>query len=237
MDIAWPELAAWTGRAAVVGGVLAVDAQACLHLIVSQPLAAGVLTGWVCGDAGLGLMVGGYLQLVWAYGASPGRTPGTDVSSGVVAGVAVACAFSSNAAPGGAHIALGLLAALAVGWAGAPTERRRRTANEALAEWALRRLREGDFGALGRAHAASAALTALRGALAAGVGCFLWLAVGAVVYNRLAVMDFRAALVLIPCLGLASFFLGIVRTDRKGLAFFAAGVAVALLAGFRIPFP
>jgi hypothetical protein len=50
-------------------------------------------------------------------------------------------------------------------------------------------------------------------------------------------MDFGAAFVLIPCLGLASFFLGIVRFERKGLAFFAAGVAVALLAGFRVPFP
>ena len=237
MDIVWPELAAWTARAALVGGLLAVDSQACLHLIVSQPLAAGVLTGWVCGDAGLGLMVGAYLQLVWAYGASPGRAPGTDISSGAVVGVAVACAFSSDAPPGGGHIALGLLAAVAVGWAGARTERWRRTANEALAGWALRRLREGDSGALGRAHAASAALAALRGVFTAGLGCFLWLAIGAVVHNRLAVMDFRAALVLIPCLGLASFFLGIVRTDRKGLVFFAAGVAVALLAGFRTPFP
>lgn len=237
MDITWPEAATWILKAAAVAGVLAVDGQACLHVIASQPIVAGVLAGWVYGDPSLGLTVGAYLQLVWAYGASPGRLPGPDAASGTVTGVAVAGAFSSSFSAGSVNMAFGLLAALAVAWSGTGTEGWRRRANEKLAEWALRRLREGHSGALWMAHVASVILTALRGAFVAGAGCAIGLTLGAMAINRFAAMDFGAAFALIPCLGLASFFLGIVRTERKGLAFFAAGVAVALLAGFRVPFP
>jgi mannose/fructose/N-acetylgalactosamine-specific phosphotransferase system component IIC len=233
----WPEAVVWSVKALALGGLLAVDGQACLHLIASQPLVAGVLAGWAFGDAALGLTVGAYLQLVLGFGKPAGRTPGPDNASGAVVAAAVACAFAPSVPSGGGHVALGLLSALAVAWGGAKTELLRRRANETLADAALRRLRSGDEGALWKAHSASLALTFVRGALVAGVGCAAALAVGAIAIKGFAAMDFGAAFILIPCVGLASFFLGIVRTERKGLAFFAAGVVVALLAGFRVPFP
>jgi mannose/fructose/N-acetylgalactosamine-specific phosphotransferase system component IIC len=237
LDNIWPEAAVWIVEAAAVGGLLAVDGQACVHLFASQPLVAGVLAGWVFGDAGLGLIVGAYLQLVWGYGDHPGRLPGPDAASGTVVGVAVARAFESSTPAGGGHIAMALVLAMAVAHLAVRTEVWRRRANEALANRALRGLRAGRPNALLKAHAASLLLTFLRGAVAAGLGCAGALACGAGAHFLFAAMDFRAAFALIPCLGLASFFLGIVRTERKGQVFFAAGVAVALLAEFRVPFP
>ena len=71
----WPDAAGWLLKAAALGAVFAVDGQAVLHLVAAQPLAVGVLAGWALGDARLGLVVGAYLQLVWAYGPPRGRTP------------------------------------------------------------------------------------------------------------------------------------------------------------------
>lgn len=236
MDSYWLQ-AVVTAKAGAVGGLLALDGQSCLHLVASQPLVSGVLAGWLFGDAWLGLTVGAYLQLMWAYGPPPRRSPGPDTASGAVVGVAVAYVFSPVAAAGYAHIALGFAVAVAIAWAGRHTEVARRRVNGYLAERALGRLRDGDPGALARAHAAALALAGMRGALVCGAGCAAGLALGRVGINYLAVMDFGPAFALIPCVGVASFFLGIVKAERKGLAFFAAGVAVALLARFTVPFP
>jgi hypothetical protein len=46
-------------------------------------------------------------------------------------------------------------------------------------------------------------------------------------------MDFGAGFALIPALGLASFFLGVVRAEKVKLGGFAGGLAAALLLGLK----
>lgn len=47
----------------LLGGLLALDGTSLGQTMVSRPLVAGVLTGWVMGDPVTGLLVGGVLEL------------------------------------------------------------------------------------------------------------------------------------------------------------------------------
>ena len=48
---------------ALVGGVLALDATSVGQFMLSRPLVAGALTGWMLGDPALGLLIGTVLEL------------------------------------------------------------------------------------------------------------------------------------------------------------------------------
>jgi mannose/fructose/N-acetylgalactosamine-specific phosphotransferase system component IIC len=47
----------------LVGGLLALDGTSLGQFMVSRPIVAGVLAGWILGDPMLGLLVGGTLEL------------------------------------------------------------------------------------------------------------------------------------------------------------------------------
>lgn len=47
----------------LLGGLLALDGTSLGQFMISRPLVAGVLTGWVMGDPVTGLLVGGVLEL------------------------------------------------------------------------------------------------------------------------------------------------------------------------------
>ncbi len=47
----------------LAGGILALDATSAGQFMVSRPLVAGVFTGWILGDPGLGLLLGALLEL------------------------------------------------------------------------------------------------------------------------------------------------------------------------------
>ena len=48
-----------------VSGLLSLDRRAALQLMISQPLVAVSVIGWIFGEASLGVMLGAYLQLLW----------------------------------------------------------------------------------------------------------------------------------------------------------------------------
>jgi mannose/fructose/N-acetylgalactosamine-specific phosphotransferase system component IIC len=229
----WPDAAGWLLKAAALGAVFAVDGQAVLHLVAAQPLAVGAIAGWAFGDARLGILVGAYLQLIWAYGPPRGRTPGPDAASGTIAAVLMAKAFAPSVPQGEGHLALALIAAIGVAWLGGRTEAVRRHINAGVAERALGRLRGGEPGALGAAHWVAVAVAAARGGLTTLLGSAIGLLGGSLLINLFVGMDFGAAFALIPALGLASFLLGVVRAKRMELAGFAVGLAAALLMGLK----
>jgi mannose/fructose/N-acetylgalactosamine-specific phosphotransferase system component IIC len=229
----WPDSAGWLLKAAALGAVFAVDGQAVLHLVASQPLVVGVVAGWALGDARLGLVVGAYAQLISKYGPPRGRVVVPDTASGTIAAVLVAVAFAPHAPEGGGHLALALATAVGVAWLGVRTEGVRRGANLRVSEAALRRARAGESGVLAKAHAAGVVFAAVRGALTATVGGAAGLLGGSLLINLLAGMDFGAGFALIPAVGLASFFLGVVRADKVKLSGFAGGLAAALLLGLK----
>ena len=49
----------------LVGGLLALDTTAAFQILISQPLVACTIIGWLLGDIQLGLQIGAYLQLLW----------------------------------------------------------------------------------------------------------------------------------------------------------------------------
>jgi hypothetical protein len=124
-------------------------------------------------------------------------------------------------------------AAIGVAWLGGLSEAVRRRLNARIATDALGRLKRGEEGRLAKAHAAGLCIAAGRGALTAAGGSALALAGGSLLINLFAGMDFGAAFALIPALGLASFYLGVVRADAVKIASFAAGLAAALLMGLK----
>lgn len=77
---------------ALLGGVLALDGTAAGQFMVSRPLVAGALTGWLLGVPGAGVAIGGVLELYLLVSIPAGgaRFPESSVATVVAVGVATA---------------------------------------------------------------------------------------------------------------------------------------------------
>lgn len=113
---------------ALLGGLVAVDNVSFLQSMISRPLPAGILAGFILGDPLLGAQVGGILELflLVAVPAGGGRMP----EGGTAAVVAVAAAASFPAPSG---MALGVAGGLLWGLVGGWTQTRLRVWNGRLA--------------------------------------------------------------------------------------------------------
>jgi mannose/fructose/N-acetylgalactosamine-specific phosphotransferase system component IIC len=223
------------------GAWVAADATAFVQLLVSQPLIAGAVTGWLWQRPEIGLELGALLQL-YACGVLPlgGRTP-EDFPTGAVVGVAVACALDGAlpvASAQGGPLLYGALVAFAVALLGKPLLVAQRRRNERLARWCELELVAGRLGALGQAQAA--------GVAQAGAIGLLWTAGALLVFGLLSAPLFRAqGVALGQAWHLASPLLwgfgaglvarNFVRGRRPGVFFWLALVAflVVRLAGAR----
>jgi len=99
----------------LLGGLVAVDNVSFVQSMVSRPLAAGILAGFVVGDPLLGAQVGGILEIFFlvAVPAGGGRMP----EGGTATVVAVAAAGAFPAPSGMAlGVAGGLLWGVVGGW-------------------------------------------------------------------------------------------------------------------------
>lgn len=93
---------------ALVGGVLALDATSVGQFMVSRPLVAGALTGWLLGDPALGLVVGAILELYLLVSFPTGGARFPEGATATVVAVASAAVVDSpGAVPLG--VAAGLL--------------------------------------------------------------------------------------------------------------------------------
>lgn len=141
-------------------GLVGMDATSWPQVMVSRPVVAGCLGGWLLGDPVAGLAAGAVLELLvlrhLPFGGSRCPDPGP---AGLVAGAAAAGSGTSGAAA----IAAAAAAGWAVGWLGEVSVRLRRrlagrlvTDAEALSPWPAR---------LVRRHRLLVCLDFLRGAL------------------------------------------------------------------------
>lgn len=71
---------------ALVGALISLDRTAFLQIMVSQPIVAGPIVGYVLGDPVTGLMIGSVLELFW-IGALPvgGSVPPNETAAAVIA--------------------------------------------------------------------------------------------------------------------------------------------------------
>lgn len=110
---------------ALVGGVLALDGTSLGQFMISRPLVAGALTGWVVGDPTVGLLVGTVLELYLLVSFPSGGARFPEGATATVVAVAVAAAAPSS--PGA--VPLGVAAGLIWGQVGGITISWQRRAN------------------------------------------------------------------------------------------------------------
>jgi mannose/fructose/N-acetylgalactosamine-specific phosphotransferase system component IIC len=99
----------------LVGGVLALDGTSMGQFMISRPLVAGALAGWVVGDP-LGLLVGAVLELYLLVSFPSGGARFPEGATATVVAVAVASATDSQGA-----IPLGVATGLIWGQVGGVT--------------------------------------------------------------------------------------------------------------------
>ncbi len=83
-----------------VGGILGLDRTAAGQFMISQPLVAGPLTGWLLGDTTAGFIIGIVLELIWLLDMPIGNFVPADATVVTVS----ACAIAVLGKPGGATV-------------------------------------------------------------------------------------------------------------------------------------
>lgn len=83
---------------AFVGGIIGLDRTAAGQFMVSQPIVAGPITGWMLGDVTTGLVIGAVLELIWVLDAPVGTFVPADSSIGAVSATAIAILGSGGTA-------------------------------------------------------------------------------------------------------------------------------------------
>ncbi|MCG6955289.1 MAG: PTS sugar transporter subunit IIC [Gemmatimonadetes bacterium] len=95
-------------RLSLVGGLLALDATSVGQFMISRPLVAGLLAGWVSGDPPLGLLIGALLELYLLVSFPTGGARFPEGATATVVAVATAAATDGvGAVP--LAVALGLV--------------------------------------------------------------------------------------------------------------------------------
>ncbi len=99
---------------ALVGGIIGLDRTAAGQFMISQPIVAAPLTGWILGDATAGLIIGAMLELIWVLDMPVGSFVPADATVSAVLATAVAALTCPGGAP---RSVLGFSILLSVGTA------------------------------------------------------------------------------------------------------------------------
>jgi mannose/fructose/N-acetylgalactosamine-specific phosphotransferase system component IIC len=204
---------------ALLGGLLGLDGTSVGQFMVSRPLVAGALAGWVAGDPATGLLVGAVLELflLVSFPTGGARFPEGSTATVVAVGTAVAL---------GGHPAAPMAVALGLVWGqlGGATVTGLRHLNTHLAPEpgetvTPRRITAGHLGAIG--------LDFVRATLVTGAGLAAGIHVLAALPTRW-MLETEASLALLTAGGAVS--MGILVHDTGGLrargAWFVAGLVI-----------
>ncbi len=83
---------------AVVGGIVGLDRTAAGQFMVSQPIVAGPITGWMLGNVTAGLIIGAVLELIWVLDMPVGTFVPANSTIGTIAATAIAVLGSRGSA-------------------------------------------------------------------------------------------------------------------------------------------
>lgn len=223
----------------LLAGLLALDETAVAQTWFGQPLAAGVLTGYLVGDPLTGLAVAVPLQIGLAGNLPVGQTFTGDHTSAVVAvvggarlaGVAVTPALRGGDGTATAVLGWLILAAGLISLAGHWLIQAERRANGVWMHEGRHSLRDGSLVRMARLHDRGMAATFVRGAAVGLIGTFLVVKLWLPAFSHLPVA-LRGALAILPLL-LPGLGIGTL-LDRYGLRAAwlpaVAGAALAFLA-------
>jgi PTS system mannose-specific IIC component len=217
----------------VVAVAAGLDRTAALQLMVSRPIVAAPLTGWLLGDAATGLQTGALLELLWLGRLPVGAAIPPDDTQIAVGGTTLAVTAAAQiATPGPATTLLCLLVALPLGKVGRLFDHLARLCNGRLLLRAEAALATGDLAAAershlrGLAHFALAALATFAFIVAAG-SLLLRLLVPLLLEPVAAAQGWLR--LVFPLAGAAAL-VGTLHVRRAGFLFAAAfGAVLALL--------
>ena len=85
---------------AIAGGIIGLDRTAAGQFMISQPIVAGPLTGWLLGDPTAGIVIGASMELVWLLDMPIGTFVPADATIGTISAAAAAALGS----PAGASL-------------------------------------------------------------------------------------------------------------------------------------
>ncbi|MGV8080681.1 MAG: PTS sugar transporter subunit IIC [Syntrophales bacterium] len=167
---------------AAAGGLMCLD-RVVLQAMISRPVVAGTLTGWMLGDPATGLLVGALMELFWIDHLPIGTyIPPNET---IVTILAVSAVVLNSVGPAGGvsreAVALSLLLFLPVAHLAQKGEHVLVILNERLARQAVAAGEEGDLKAVSRLHMRALGRYWLLSAgllfvlLAAGVPLLGWL--------------------------------------------------------------
>lgn len=75
---------------AAAGGIIGLDRTAAGQFMISQPIVAGPLTGWLLGDPSAGAVIGVVLELLWVLDMPVGTFVPADATIGTISATAIA---------------------------------------------------------------------------------------------------------------------------------------------------
>jgi PTS system mannose-specific IIC component len=214
---------------AAAGGAMCLD-RVVIQAMISRPVVAGALTGWMLGDAAAGLLVGALVELFWIDHLPIGTyIPPNETFVTVLAVSAVV--LNGGGAPGGPPreaVALALLLFLPAAYLAQRGEHALVMRNEELARRAVAAGEQGDpdtvarlhWTALGRYWLLAAGLLAIL--LAVGVPLLSWLLANLSDPVRAAL---RLTYFTFPLLGMAAALKAF--SQRRALPVFCAFYLVA----------
>lgn len=139
--------------AGVVAMLTGLDRVALVQVMISRPLVAGTLTGWVLGEALIGMEIGMLLELLWLGRLPVGAAiPPDDTQVAVGATVLAISMGSILDFHGMPLVLLSVLIAIPLGKFGQFFDRLARHMNDRLSAAACSALEEGNEGVLERNH-------------------------------------------------------------------------------------
>ncbi len=84
---------------ALVGGLIGLDRTAAGQFMISQPIVAAPLVGWLLGDVSAGLIIGAMLELIWVLDMPVGGFVPADATVSAITATAVAALTCPGGAP------------------------------------------------------------------------------------------------------------------------------------------
>ena len=81
---------------ALIGGLIGLDRTAVGQFMISQPIVAAPLTGWMLGDPIAGIIIGVVLELIWVLDMPIGAFVPADATISAVSATAIAALGSTG---------------------------------------------------------------------------------------------------------------------------------------------
>jgi PTS system mannose-specific IIC component len=222
--------------AGLVSMLTGLDRVALVQLMLSRPLVAGPLTGWVLGSPLVGLEVGMLLELLWLGRLPVGAAiPPDDTQVAVGATVLALTVGEMLNLSGMPMVLLAVLVAIPLGKFGQVFDRLARHVNDRIAVAGHKALMAGDIGRLERKHLLGLVSFALASLATASiivlVGSFVLYSVAPLLIDsvREAGLSLQYSLILVG----AAVLLGTINVHRSISLFCAAFIGTLLVLWLR----